>query len=59
MAARTIVLLVVFVFIVGFGYLTLSQIIDQGFDALSAISLLILALFIFGGVGALLRPPDR
>lgn len=59
MAARTIVLFIVLVFIVGFGYLTVSEIMQNGFDGLSAISLLILALFIFGGVGALWRPPPR
>jgi hypothetical protein len=59
MAARTVVLLIVLVFIVGFGYLTISAIADGGFGVLSAISLIILALFIFGGIGALLRPPPR
>jgi len=59
MAARTVVLLLVLVFIVGFGYLTASAIAAGGFDALSAISLLIIALFLFGAVGALLRPPPR
>jgi hypothetical protein len=59
MSARTVVLAVVLVFIVGFGYLTLSAIASGGFDVLSAISLLIIALFAFGAVGALLRPPSQ
>ncbi len=58
MSARTVVLAIVLVFIVGFGYLTLSAIASGGFDVLSAISLLIIALFAFGAVGALLRPPS-
>jgi hypothetical protein len=57
MAARTIVLLIVLVFIVGFGYLTISTIAQEGFGLFQAISLVILALFVFGAVGALLRPP--
>ncbi len=59
MFARTLVLVLVLVFIVGFGYLTLSAIVSGGFDVLTAISLLVLALFIFGAVGALLRPPSE
>ncbi len=58
-SARTVVLVIVLVFIVGFGYLTLSAIASGGFDVLSAISLLIIALFLFGAVGALLRPPPE
>jgi len=53
------VLFVVFAFIVGFGFLTLSAIATGGFDVLSLVSLLIIALVAFGALGALLRPPPR
>ena len=59
MLARTVVLLLVLLFIVGFGYLTLSAIASGGFDVLSAISLLIIALFAVGAIGALRGPPPE
>lgn len=59
MTARTIVLFFVLLFIVGFGFLTLSAIAAGGFDFLSAVSLLIIALFLFGAINALLRPPSE
>ena len=58
MPARILVLTLVLVFIVGFGFLTLSAIVNGGFDVLSAISLLVLALFAVGALGALRRPPE-
>jgi hypothetical protein len=57
MTARTIVLIVVLAVIVGVGYLTASAIASGGFDLLSAVSLLVLALFAFGALGALRNPP--
>ncbi len=57
MTARTIVLIIVLAFIVGFGYLTASVIASGGFDPLTALSLLVLALFAFGALGALRNPP--
>ncbi len=57
MPARTIVLIIVLAFIVGFGYLTASEIASGGFDLLTAVSLLVLALFAIGALGALRGPP--
>jgi Na+/H+ antiporter NhaC len=58
MDARTIVLGVVLLFVVGMGGLTVEAVIDQGLDLLTGLSILVLALFGFGVVGALLRPPE-
>lgn len=56
---RTVVLGAALVFIVGLGGLTLEVWLEQGFDILVAGSLLVLALFGFGIVGALLHPPEE
>ena len=45
-------------FIVGLGALTIQVAATEGFDVLSALSLLVLALFGFGIVGALRHPPE-
>ncbi|MDX6648103.1 MAG: hypothetical protein QOJ97_54 [Solirubrobacteraceae bacterium] len=58
MDARTIVLGVVLLFVVGMGGLTVEAVIDQGLDLLTGLSILVLALFGFGVVGALLHPPE-
>lgn len=58
MDARTIVLGIVLLFVVGMGGLTIQAVIDQGFDLLTALSILVLALFGFGVVGALRHPPE-
>jgi hypothetical protein len=58
MDARTIVLGVVLLFVVGMGALTIEAVLDQGFDLLTGLSILVLALFGFGVVGALLHPPE-
>jgi hypothetical protein len=55
--SRYAVLGAVFVFIVGFLYLTVRAIADQGFTVASALSLLILLLVGVGVVGSLLNPP--
>lgn len=57
--ARTVVLGVVLLFLIGMGGLTLLVAIEEGIDILVVISLLVLALFGFGVVGALLHPPDE
>ncbi len=56
---RQLVLLVVLVAITGLAYLTLKAVADGGFDILTVLSLLVLALFGFGIVGALLHPPEE
>jgi hypothetical protein len=58
MDARTIVLGVVLLFVAGMGALTIEAVIDQGFDLLTALSILVVALFGFGVVGALRHPPE-
>ena len=59
MSTRTVVLIVALVFTAGLGALTLDVLLRQGMDILVAGSLLVLALFGFGIVGALLHPPDE
>lgn len=53
------VLAAALVFIAGFGVLTVFDIVQNGPNFLSAVSLLVLAMFGFGIVGALRQPPDR
>ncbi|HUB36577.1 MAG TPA: hypothetical protein VL972_07110 [Solirubrobacteraceae bacterium] len=57
--ARLAVLLAAAVFLVGFAYLTLSAVSQQGFTLASAISVFILVLLGVGILGALLNPPRR
>ena len=45
-------------FIVGLGALTIQVAATEGVDVLSVLSLLVLALFGFGIVGALRHPPE-
>jgi hypothetical protein len=59
MNARQIVLGVVLLFVVGLGGLTVDVIMQEGLDLLTVLSLLVLALFGFGVVGALRHPPDE
>ena len=56
--ARKVVLTAVLIFIAVLGFLTVAAAIDGGPDILTVLSLLILALFGFGVVGALREPPD-
>jgi hypothetical protein len=58
-AIRALILMVVLVAIAGLGALTLKAAADGGFDILTVLSLLVLALFAFGIVGALLHPPEE
>jgi hypothetical protein len=55
---RRIILGVVLVFIIGLGGLTIEVAITEGVDILTVLSLLVLALFGFGIVGALRHPPE-
>jgi hypothetical protein len=54
---RTIVLLLVLVFLAGFAFLTLASIVEQGVTAAAVISIFILILVGVGVVGALRNPP--
>ena len=58
MNARQLILGIVLVFIVGLGALTIQVAVTEGVDVLSVLSLLVLALFGFGIVGALRHPPQ-
>jgi hypothetical protein len=58
MQVRQLILGVVLVFIMGLGFLTIQVAVTEGFDVLTALSLLVLALFGFGIVGALRHPPE-
>jgi len=61
MATRTVILSVALVFIVLFAALTVDALIRRGTAVLipGVLSLLVLALFAFGIVGALRHPPDE
>jgi hypothetical protein len=61
MQTRTLILWVALVFIVLFAALTLDALIRRGSAVLvpGVLSLLVLALFAFGIVGALRHPPDE
>jgi hypothetical protein len=56
---RRLVLAAALLFIVGFAFLTLSAVAQQGFTLLSAVSIFVLVLLGVGIVGALLNPPRR
>jgi hypothetical protein len=53
------VLAAAMLFIAAFAVLTVFDIVQNGPNFLSAVSLLVLAMFGFGIVGALRQPPDR
>lgn len=57
MTARTAILATALAFIAVLGSLTGAAVASGGFNPLTAVSLLVLALFAFGIVGALRRPP--
>jgi hypothetical protein len=56
---RKVILAIVLIFTIALAGLTLEVAIDEGPDILTAVSLLVLALFGFGIVGALRHPPDE
>jgi hypothetical protein len=56
---RQIVLIVVLVFLAAFAALTIGAIVEGGPDVLTLLSLLVLALFGVGVIGALREPPDE
>ena len=59
MPGRTAALVATLALIALLGYLTLNVMFREGFDILVATSLLILAVFGFGVVGALIHPPEE
>lgn len=59
MRSRSVILGIALVFTLGLGGLTVEQMIKGGFDILVGFSLLVLALFVFGIIGALLHPPEE
>jgi hypothetical protein len=56
---RGAILVVALVFVGALLALTVHAAIQGGIDVLTVLSALVLALFGFGIVGALLHPPDR
>jgi hypothetical protein len=56
---RSLVLVAALLFIVGFAFLTISAVSQQGFTLLSAVSIFVLVLLGIGIAGALLNPPRR
>jgi hypothetical protein len=56
---RSLVLLAALAMIALLGFLTLSVVAREGIDPLVILSVIVLALFGFGIVGALRHPPDE
>jgi hypothetical protein len=56
---RLIVIAAMLAFIAGFAFLTFAAVVHQGFDAASALSVLVIVLLSVGIVGALRNPPPR
>jgi hypothetical protein len=54
---REVVLAIALVFTLGFAALTIQAVANDGFNVLTVLSLLVLALFAFGILGALRNPP--
>jgi hypothetical protein len=55
--ARSVILIAALAFIVMLGALTAVTAARHGVDVLIVVSVLVLALFAFGVIGALLHPP--
>jgi hypothetical protein len=56
---RNVILGIVLVFTIALAGLTLQVAVSEGPDILTVLSLLVLALFGFGIVGALRHPPEE
>jgi hypothetical protein len=56
---REAILAIALVFIAALAGLTIHALVEGGPDILTVLSLLVLALFGFGVVGALRHPPDE
>lgn len=59
MTARTPILVAVVAFTLLLGFLTIDVLIRDGFTILILVSLVILAMFAFGAIGALTHSPDE
>jgi hypothetical protein len=59
MDGRTAALIATLSLIALLGFLTIDQIVNHGIDVLVVTSLVILAMFGFGVVGALTNPPKE
>lgn len=59
MGGRAVALGCALIFIGLLGYLTVAVIVEHGFDVLDVFALLVLGLFAFGIVGALLQQPPE
>jgi hypothetical protein len=59
MTRRVFVLIAALVFIAGFGFLTFSAVVEEGFTIASLLSVLILVVLAVGIIGALLNPPRQ
>jgi hypothetical protein len=59
MSTRSLILGIALVFTLGLAALTVDVMLKGGFDILVALSLLVLGLFVFGIIGALLHPPEE
>lgn len=58
-AARVAILVAALAFIAVLATLTVAAVVNGGFNPLTVVSLLVLALFAFGIVGALRTPPEQ
>jgi hypothetical protein len=56
---RQAILIVALLFIAALLVLTIHAVSSGGFDILTVLSLLVLGMFAFGIVGALLHPPEE
>jgi hypothetical protein len=59
MTRRVFVLIAALLFIVGFAFLTVVAVTEEGFTIASLLSVLILVLLGVGIIGALLNPPRQ
>ena len=57
--SRTVILAAALLFIAVLGGLTVVVVVRNGLDVLTVASLLVLAMFAFGIVGALRHPPHQ
>jgi hypothetical protein len=56
---RSVITLVALVFCCAFGFMTVYVMLRSGPDLLTGLSLIVLALMVFGILGALTEPPNK
>ena len=56
---RSVVTVVALLFVCAFGFMTIYVMLRSGPDLLTGVSLIVLALMVFGILGALTEPPDK